>query len=312
MIKRAFGSTGLAVSALGLGCNNFGMRLDLDKTRAVVEAATEVGINFIDTADVYGDRGGSERLLGTALGTRRKDFILATKFGLPMDPGGRLQGGSRSYVLSAAEASLKRLKTEWIDIYYLHRPDPATPIEETLGALDALVRQGKVRYAGCSNLPGPEVADAMNLARTKKLAGFVAVQDEYNLLSRQIETSLVPVIERFGLALVPYYPLASGLLTGKYRTGQPMPTGTRLSDPRFSARFANEQNLEMVERLAAFCAQRGRTMLDLAFGWLLARPYVASVIAGATTPEQVRQNAARLRWELTADEIAAVDLIAAR
>jgi aryl-alcohol dehydrogenase-like predicted oxidoreductase len=312
MIKRALGSTGLAVSALGLGCNNFGMRLDLDKTRAVVEAATEVGINFIDTADVYGDRGGSERLLGTALGTRRKDFILATKFGLPMDPGGRLQGGSRSYVLSAVEASLKRLKTEWIDIYYLHRPDPATPIEETLGALDELVRQGKVRYAGCSNLPGPEVADAMNLARTKKLAGFVAVQDEYNLLSREIETSLVPVIERFGLALVPYFPLASGLLTGKYRKGQPMPTGTRLSDPRFSARFANEQNLEMVERLAAFCAQRGRTTLDLAFGWLLARPYVASVIAGATTPEQVRQNAGALRWQLTADEIAAVELITAR
>jgi aryl-alcohol dehydrogenase-like predicted oxidoreductase len=312
MIKRAFGSTGLAVSALGLGCNNFGMRLDLDKTRAVVDAATEVGINFIDTADVYGARGGSERLLGAVLGTRRKDFILATKFGLPMDPGGRLQGGSRNYVLSAVEASLKRLKTEWIDIYYLHRPDPATPIEETLGALDELVRRGKIRYAGCSNLPGPELVDAMNLSRIKKLAGFVAVQDEYNLLSREIETSLVPVIERFGLALVPYFPLASGLLTGKYRKGQPMPTGTRLSDPRFSARFANEQNLDMVERLAAFCAQRGRTMLDLAFGWLLARPYVASVIAGATTPEQVRQNAGALGWQLTGNEIAAVELITAR
>jgi aryl-alcohol dehydrogenase-like predicted oxidoreductase len=312
MITRAFGSTGLAVSALGLGCNNFGMRLDLDKTRAVLDAATEVGINFIDTADVYGDRGGSERLLGATLGTRRKDFILATKFGLPMDPGGRLQGGSRNYVLSAVEASLKRLKTEWIDIYYLHRPDPATPIEETLGALDGLVRQGKIRYAGCSNLPGPELADAMNLTRAKKLAGFVAVQDEYNLLSREIETSLVAIIERFGLALVPYFPLASGLLTGKYRKGKPMPTGTRLSDPRFTARFANEQNLEMVERLAAFCAQRGRTMLDLAFGWLLARPYVASVIAGATTPEQVRQNAGALGWQLTADEIAAVQLITAR
>jgi aryl-alcohol dehydrogenase-like predicted oxidoreductase len=311
MIKRVFGRTGLAVSALGLGCNNFGMRLDLDKTRAVVDAATEVGINFIDTADVYGGRGGSETLLGTTLGNRRKDFILATKFGIPMDPEGRLQGGSRSYVLSALEASLKRLKTEWIDIYYLHRPDPATPIEETLGALDELVRQGKVRYAGCSNLPGPELADAMDLARAKKLAGFFAVQDEYNLLSRDIETSLVPVIERFGLALVPYFPLASGLLTGKYRRGQAMPTGTRLSDPRFSARFANEQNFEVVERLAAFCAQRGRTMLELAFGWLLARPYVASVIAGATTPGQVRQNASVLSWQLTADEITAVERITA-
>jgi aryl-alcohol dehydrogenase-like predicted oxidoreductase len=312
MIKRAFGSTGLAVSALGLGCNNFGMRLDLDETRAVIDAATEVGINFIDTADVYGGRGGSERLLGATLGARRKDFILATKFGLPMDTGGRLQGGSRSYVLSAVESSLKRLRTEWIDIYYLHRPDPATPLEETLGALDELVRQGKIRYAGCSNLPGPELADAMNLTRATKLAGFVAAQDEYNLLSREIETSLVPIIERFGLALIPYFPLASGLLTGKYRKGRPMPTGTRLSDPRFSARFANEQNLEMVERLAAFCATRGRTMLELAFGWLLARPYVASVIAGTTTPEQVRQNAGALGWQLTTDEIAAVESITAR
>jgi aryl-alcohol dehydrogenase-like predicted oxidoreductase len=312
MIKRAFGSTGLAVSALGLGCNNFGMRIDVDETRAVIDAATEVGVNFIDTADVYGGRGGSERLLGATLGARRKDFILATKFGLPMDTGGRLQGGSRSYVLSAVETSLKRLRTEWIDIYYLHRPDPATPLEETLGALDELVRQGKIRYAGCSNLPGPELADAMDFARINKLAGFVAAQDEYNLLSREIETSLVPIIKRFGLALIPYFPLASGLLTGKYRKGQPMPTGTRLSDPRFSARFANEQNLEMVERLTAFCAGRGRTMLELAFGWLLARPYVASVIAGTTTPEQVRQNAGALAWQLTADEIAAVESITAR
>jgi aryl-alcohol dehydrogenase-like predicted oxidoreductase len=312
MIKRAFGSTGLMVSALGLGCNNFGRRLDLEKTRTVVDSAIEAGINFFDTADVYGDRGGSETLLGATLGNRRKDLILATKFGLPMDDEGRLAGGSRRYVLSAVEASLKRLKTEWIDIYYLHRPDPATPIEETLGALDDLTRQGKVRFAGCSNLPGPQLADAMEVARTKKLAPFVAAQDEYNLLTRGIETSLVPVIERLGLALVPYFPLASGLLTGKYRKGQPMPTGTRLSDPRFSARFANEQNLEVVERLAAFCAERGRTILELAFGWLLARPYVASVIAGATAPEQVRENADALGWQLTADEITAVDRITAQ
>jgi aryl-alcohol dehydrogenase-like predicted oxidoreductase len=312
MIKRAFGSTGLMVSALGLGCNNFGRRLDLERTMTVVDSAIEAGINFLDTADVYGDRGASETLLGATLGNRRKDLILATKFGLPMDDEGRLAGGSRRYVLSAVEASLKRLKTEWIDIYYLHRPDPATPIEETLGALDELVRQGKVRFAGCSNLPGPQLADAMEIARTKKLAPFVAAQDEYNLLSREIETSLVPVIERMRLALVPYFPLASGLLTGKYRKGQPMPTGTRLSDPRLSARFANEQNLEVVERLAAFCAERGRTMLELAFGWLLARPCVASVIAGATAPEQVRQNAGALGWQLTADEIAAVDRITVR
>ena len=271
--------------------------------------ADAAAAGFFDTADVYGDRGGSETLLGAILGNRRKDVILATKFGLPMDDEGRLAGGSRRYVLSAVEASLKRLKTEWIDLYYLHRPDPATPIEETLGALDELVRQGKVRFAGCSNLPGPQLADAMEVARTKKRAPFVAAQNEYNLLSREIETGLVPVIERLELALIPYFPLASGLLTGKYRKGQPMPTGARLSDPRLSARFANEQNLEVVERLAAFCAERGRTMLELAFGWLLARPYVASVIAGATAPEQVRQNAGALGWQLTADEIAAVDWI---
>jgi len=312
MIRRAFGKTGLMVSALGLGCNNFGRRLDVEKTKIVIDSAIEAGINFFDTADVYGDRGGSETLLGATLGSRRKDVILATKFGLPMDDAGRLAGGSRGYVVSAVEASLKRLKTEWIDIYYLHRPDPATPIDETLGALDELTRQGKVRFAGCSNLPGPQLADATEVARTKKLAPFVAAQDEYNLLSREIETSLVPVIERLGLALVPYFPLASGLLTGKYRKGQPMPIGTRLSDPRFSARFANDQNFEVVEQLAAFCAERGRTMLELALGWLLARPFVASVIAGATAPEQVRQNADALGWQLTADEIAAVDRITAR
>jgi aryl-alcohol dehydrogenase-like predicted oxidoreductase len=312
MIKRAFGSTGLMVSALGLGCNNFGRRLDLEKTRTVVDSAIEAGINFFDTADVYGDRGGSETLLGAALGSRRKDMILSTKFGLPMDDEGRLAGGSRGYVFWAVEASLKRLKTEWIDIYYLHRPDPATPIEETLGVLDELVRQGKVRFAGCSNLPGPQLADAMEIARRKKLAPFVAAQDEYNPLSREIEASLVPVIEQLGIALVPYFPLASGLLTGKYRKGEPIPAGTRLSDPRFSQRFVNEQNFAVVERIAAFCAERGRTMLEHAFGWLLARPYVASVIAGATAPEQVRQNADSLGWQLTADEITAVDRITAR
>jgi aryl-alcohol dehydrogenase-like predicted oxidoreductase len=312
MIKRAFGSTGLAVSALGLGCNNFGIRLDREGTGAVLDAAIDAGINFIDTADAYGDRGGSETLLGATLGNRRKNLILATKFGLPMDHEGRLQGGARGYVMSAVEASLKRLKTDWIDIYYYHRPDPATPIGETLGALDDLVRQGKIRFAACSNLPGPQFADAMELARTKRLAPFVAAQDQYNLLSREIETSLVPVIARYGIALVPYFPLASGLLTGKYRKGQPLPAGTRLSDARYSARFVNEENFDVIERLAAFGAERGRTLLELAFGWLLARPYVASVIAGATTPEQLRQNAGALSWQPTADEIAALDRITAK
>jgi aryl-alcohol dehydrogenase-like predicted oxidoreductase len=229
-----------------------------------------------------------------------------------MDEAGHLKGGSHAYVMTAIEASLRRLKTDWVDVYYLHRPDPATPIEETLRALDDLVRQGKVRFPACSNLSGPQLADAMEIALGKKLAPFAAAQDRYNLLSREIETELVPVIERYRLALVPYFPLASGLLTGKYRKGQPMPAGTRLSDPRFAARFVNDENYSIVEELAAFCAERGRTMLELAFGWLFSRRYVASVIAGATSPEQVRQNADALGWQLTQDEIAAIDRITAK
>jgi aryl-alcohol dehydrogenase-like predicted oxidoreductase len=312
MITRPFGSTGLKLSALGLGCNNFGRRLDLEGTRRVVDAALAAGITFIDTADVYGDRGGSERLLGETLGNRRKDVVLATKFGLPMDDADTLKGASRAYVMTAIEASLKRLKTDWIDLYYLHRPDPATPIEETLRALDDLVRQGKARFAGCSNLSGPKLADSIKVAREQKLAGFAAAQDEYSLLARGIEADLVPAIERHGLALIPYFPLASGLLTGKYRKGRPIPPGTRLADQRSSTRFINEKNIDVVERLAAFCAERGRTLLELAFGWLLSRRCIASVIVGATSPEQVQQNAGALSWQLTAEDIAAVDRITAQ
>jgi aryl-alcohol dehydrogenase-like predicted oxidoreductase len=311
MITRPFGSTGLRLSALGLGCNNFGRRLDLEGTRRVVDAALAAGITFIDTADVYGDRGGSERLLGETLGSRRKDVVLATKFGLPMDDAS-LKGASRAYVMTAIEASLKRLKTDWIDLYYLHRPDPATPIEETLRALDDLVRQGKARFTGCSNLSGPKLADSIKVAREQKLAGFAAAQDEYSLLARGIEADLVPAIERHGLALIPYFPLASGLLTGKYRKGRPIPVGTRLAEQRSSTRFMNEKNIDVVERLAAFCAERGRTLLELAFGWLLSRRCIASVIAGATSPEQVQQNAGALGWQLTAEEITAVDRITAQ
>jgi aryl-alcohol dehydrogenase-like predicted oxidoreductase len=311
MMKRALGKTGLEVSALGLGCNNFGGRLDLEKSRRVVDAAIEAGITFFDTADVYGDRGGSETLLGDALGGRRKDVILATKFGLPMDDAGRLKRGSRAYVMAAIEASLKRLRTDWIDIYYLHRPDPETPIAETLAALDDLIRQGTIRFAGCSNLSGPQLEQALDIARQQKLAPFVVAQDEYSVLSRALEPALLPVIERHGLALVPYFPLASGLLSGKYRKGQPLPAGTRLTAGRLSERFVTERNLAIIERLAAFCAERGHTMLELAFGWLLARPSVASVIAGATSPEQVQQNAAALGWRMTAEEVAAVNRLAA-
>jgi aryl-alcohol dehydrogenase-like predicted oxidoreductase len=246
------------------------------------------------------------------LGDRRKDVILSTKFGLPMDHEGRLRGGSRAYVMSAIEASLKRLRTDWIDVYYFHRPDPATPIEETLAALDDLIRQGKARFAGCSNFSEPQLAEALEIAAAKRLAPFVTAQDEYSLLSRGIENELLPAVERHGLALVPYFPLASGLLTGKYRKGQPVPPGTRPAGARFADRFLNDDNLEIVERLAAVCAMHGRTLLELAFAWLLAKPCVATVIAGATSPEQVRHNAAALGRKLSTDDIAEVDRITAR
>jgi aryl-alcohol dehydrogenase-like predicted oxidoreductase len=312
MLQRNFGATNLQVSAVGLGCNNFGIRLDREATRRVVHAALDAGVTLFDTADIYGDRGDSERLLGAALGSRRKDIVLVTKFGLPMDGSGRRQGGSRRYVRQAAEASLRRLATDWIDVYYFHRPDPATPIEETLEALDKLVRQGKVRHTGCSNFSAAQIRVAQGSARTQGLVPFAAAQDQYNLLAREIEREVVPTIVAEKLALLPYFPLASGMLTGKYRLGKPMPEGTRLSSPRYSDRFLNDQNFRIVERLEAFCAARGRTLLELAFAWLLAKPVVASVIAGASTPEQLMQNAKAIGWELGPDEIAEVDRLTER
>jgi aryl-alcohol dehydrogenase-like predicted oxidoreductase len=309
MLQRNFGATNLKVSAVGLGCNNFGTRLDLGGTRNVVDAALDAGITVFDTADIYGNRGDSERFLGTALGSRRKDIVLITKFGLPMDGSGRRQGGSRRYVRQAAEASLKRLATDWIDVYYFHRPDPATPIDETLEALDKLVRQGKVRHTGCSNFSATQMREAQDSARTNGLAGFATAQEQYNLLSREIERDVLPAIAAEKLALLPYFPLASGMLTGKYRLGRPIPEGTRLSNPRYSDRFLNDENLRVVERLETFCAAHGRTLLELAFAWLLAKPVVASVIAGASTPEQLMQNAGAVGWTLTQDELAEVDRI---
>jgi len=312
MRQRPFGTTDLKVSAVGLGCNNFGIRLDGEATRKVVHAGLDAGVTLFDTADIYGNRGDSERLLGKALGPRRKDVVLVTKFGLPMDGSGRRQGGSRRYVRQALEASLKRLKTEWVDVYYIHRPDPATPIEETLRALDDLVHHGKVRHIGCSNFSPAQIHAAQTTARDNGLTPLAAAEDQYNLLSREIEREVLPAMEAEKLALLPYFPLASGMLTGKYRLGRPMPQGTRLSNPRYSDRFLNDANLHAVERLEQFCAARGRTLLELAFGWLLAKPIVAGVIAGASTPEQLLQNAAAAGWELAPDELMEVDRLTDR
>ena len=312
MIERRLGTTELRVSPVGLGCNNFGGRLDRAASIDVVHAALDAGITLFDTADIYGQRGGSETLLGEALGARRSDIVLVSKFGLAMDDQGRLKGGSARYVATAIEASLKRLKTDWIDLYFLHRPDPTTPIEETLRALDKLIAEGKIRYIGCSNMAATQIIEAEDVANVNALNRFVACEDQYNLLSRQLEAELIPAIRRHDLTLLPYFPLASGMLTGKFRSGAPIPADTRLSQARYSERFLNDENFRIVESLRAFCAARGRSLLNLAFGWLLAKPVVGCVIAGASTPEQVRQNVAACGWRLDADDMAEVDRLTDR
>jgi aryl-alcohol dehydrogenase-like predicted oxidoreductase len=312
MDYRNLGNSGLRVSRVGLGCNNFGGRIGLEATRKVVDKSIELGITLFDTADAYGNRGGSEAALGEALGPRRNGIVLATKFGLPMDASGRLGGASRGYIITAVEASLRRLKTDWIDLYQLHRPDPGTPIEETLRALDDLVRQGKVRYIGCSNMGAWQFADAMWTARAGSLARFVSVQNEYNMLLRDVERDLLPAAVHFGAGLLPYYPLAGGLLSGKYRRDAAMPAGARLATTLALAnRYMTSANWDKLERLGAFGAARGRSLLEVAFAWLASRPVVASVIAGATAPEQVEANVRAAAWSPSADEIAEVDAILA-
>ncbi len=308
MDQRNLGSSGLRVSIVGLGCNNFGGRIDLDATRKVVHKALDLGITLFDTADSYGNRGGSERCLGEVLGDRRKDIVLATKFGLPMDDAGMLKGGSRRYIMSAVEASLKRLNTDWIDLYQMHRMDPLTPIEETLRALDDLIRQGKVRYIGCSNFSSWRVVEALWTSRQHNLNAFASCQDLYSLLERDIERELVPAIETYKLGLLPFFPLASGMLTGKYQRKAQPPAGTRFSANKAMAdKTLTDRNWDIVGLLEAFCAQRGHNLLELAFNWLLARPGISSVIAGATRPEQLELNAKAVGWSLSSDEMAEID-----
>ena len=305
--KRAIGD--LEVSLAGLGCNNFGMRIDEDASKAVVDAALDAGISLFDTADLYGGTK-SEEILGRALGTRRDDVIVATKFGMlkpPEDTG--LTGGHPDWVARAAEDSLRRLGTDRIDLYWLHAPDADTPIGDTLEALGRLVDAGKVREIGCSNFSAAQLEEADAAARERGTRPFAAVQNDYSLLQREPEAEVLPACERLGIAFVPYFPLASGLLTGKYQKGQPPPEGTRLA--QWGA--PSDDKLEIVERLAAFASARGHTITELALSWLAGRSEVASLIAGATKPEQVRTNAAATTaWELTDDERAEVDAITAR
>lgn len=313
MRVKSLGASGLKVSVVGLGCNNFGMRIDQATTDTVVGKALDLGITLFDTADAYGNKGGSETMLGQALGARRKDIVLATKFGLPMGEGELMKGASRRYIMQAVEASLKRLNTDYIDLYQVHFPDPETPIDETLAALDALVRDGKVRYIGCSNFAGWQVAESWYIARDLGSAKFVSAQNHYNLLDRKIEHEVVPAAKAYGASILPYFPLASGMLTGKYRRGADLPNDGRLTvwGERGKA-LLSEQNFDLVEKLTAFAEARGHSMLDLAIGWLASQPHVASVIAGATKPEQVEANVKAGEWELTAEEIAEVSQISFR
>jgi aryl-alcohol dehydrogenase-like predicted oxidoreductase len=312
MKTRRLGTSTLEVSVVGLGGNNFGGRIDFAASERVVHKALALGVNLIDTADSYGNRGGSEEELGRILGDKRKHIVLATKFGLPMDDTGTLRGASRRYIVHAVDASLKRLRTDWIDLYQLHRPDDRTPIEETLRALDELVRQGKVRYIGCSNLSAQQVIAAQDTASRLGLAAFVSCQDEYSLLERGIERELIPTAKALGLGILPYFPLASGLLTGKYRRGAAPPPGSRLAkNQRHAQDFLSERNWRIVGELEAFALRHGRTLLELAFSWLLRDPVVASVIAGATSPEQIEQNVRAADWTPTAEDLAELDRITA-
>ena len=312
MKQRNLGKSGLLVSEIGLGCNNFGGRVDVEATRRIVHKALDLGITLFDIADIYGtlnggERGASEEHLGQVLGARRKDIVLATKFGMAMDE--RRKGASRRYIMAAVEDSLRRLKTDWIDLYQIHTPDALTPIEETLRALDDLVRQGKVRYIGCSNFAAWQVVEAQWTARHAGLHAFISCQDEYSLLARELERDRLPAIEAYGLGLLPFFPLASGLLTGKYMRGA-LPEGARLSHPpAWAARHLNDANWQKLDGLERFCAERKRSLLELAFSWLLARAAVASVIAGATRPEQLEQNVAAGGWVLSAEDLAEIDRI---
>jgi len=312
MRYRRLGDSGLVVSVVGIGCNNFGGRIDAGRTTEVVHEALDLGINLFDTADVYGNpSGSSETLLGRALGSRRDEAVIATKFGNDMDgANGPDHGarGARRYVHRAVEASLRRLGTDHIDLYQLHRPDRGTPIEETLRALDDLVHAGKVRYLGSSNFAGWQVADADWTARTAGLTRFVSAQNEYSLLDRDVEAELVPACERFGIGVLPYFPLSAGLLTGKYRRGEPGPAGTRLAGGH---RRLAAAPWDVIEILEGYAQKRDLSLLDVAIAALAGKPAVASVIAGATSAAQVRANAHAIRWQPTADDLAELDEITA-
>ena len=303
MKYRHLGNSGLEVSVIGLGTNNFGGRMEFKEARDVIFAALDEGINLIDTANMY-SHGNSEEIIGRALVDRRDEALIATKFGMLWEEGPHGKGGSRKHVMDALEGSLRRLQTDHIDLHQIHRQDPETPIEETLRALDDAVRDGKVRYIGLSNFDPWRIADAQWTARHYGFVPLISSQPEYSMLERGAERAVLPVCEHFGLGTLPYFPLAHGFLTGKYRRDEQVPEGTRLAlTPAAQEKRLTDANFDVLEQLEVFVEKRSHTMVELAFAWLLARKSVGSVIAGASSPEQVRQNAAAAEWELTADEM---------
>jgi aryl-alcohol dehydrogenase-like predicted oxidoreductase len=304
MKTRCIGS--LIVSEVGLGCNNFGSRLDYAATEAVVQESLRQGVTFFDTADIYGGTK-SEEFLGRALAGHRHEVVVATKFGMPVDADRK--GARPAYIRRAIEDSLERLGTEWIDLYQLHLPDPETPIADTLGTLNELVRAGKIREIGCSNFSASQLLEAESAIGSQS-AHFVSLQNQYSVLHRDPERDVLPLCERLSTAFVPYFPLASGLLTGKYARGVPAPAGSRLSAAAAASRFITDERLGRVEALSAFAGSRGHSILELAISWLLARRVVASVITGATKPEQIRANVQAARWQLTAGDLMEIDRIA--
>jgi len=308
MEYRRLGKSGLKVSEVGLGGNNFGWWADEPTSFAVINHALDIGINFIDTADVY-DRGHSEEFVGKAVKDKRSQVIIATKFGSPMGDSPNERGGSRYYIMKAVDASLRRLQTDYIDLYQMHFPDPTTPIEETLRALDDLVRSGKVRYIGCSNFAAWQLCEALWTSRANNLQSFMTVQPRYNLYDRQIERELVPCCQAYSIGVIPYSPLAGGFLTGKYRQGEAPPDGRLAGQMSASSGLFKEANWNRVTKLEAFATERGHTMVELAIAWLLAKPWLSTVIAGARKTEQVSANVAAAEWKLTAEEVAEVEAI---
>jgi aryl-alcohol dehydrogenase-like predicted oxidoreductase len=309
MKHRQLGRSGLTVSVVGLGGNNFGSRCGPEATRAVVDSALDAGVTLFDTADVYGNRGGSETLLGQALKGRRDEVVLASKFGADMGGGPEEARGSRRYLRRAVEASLRRLATDHLDLYQQHMPDPRTPLEETLTALDELVTEGKVRYIGSSNFASWQIAEAEWIARSQHRTRFISAQNQYNLLERELECDVLPACDRYGIGVLPYFPLARGLLTGKYRRGEPAPAGTRLAG---MDGVLTDEVFDRLDDLEKYAAERGRSLLEVAVRGLAAQPAVGSVIAGATRPEQVRANVAAADWEPTAADLAELAKLAPR